>query len=47
MSDSNQIFDLTTKEGRARALVIAEFVFPAAIPLAWLGKTLNETKGKV
>lgn len=40
MSNSNQTFDLTTEEGRKKALAITSIFFPTLIPLAWLGKTL-------
>jgi arginase family enzyme len=36
MSDSNQTFDLTTKEGRKNALLVAQILFPPVV----LGKAL-------
>ncbi|MDB9495214.1 hypothetical protein PN441_07915 [Spirulina major CS-329] len=39
MSDSNQTFDLTTKEGRENALAVVLMVSPVSAAV-WLGKTL-------
>ncbi len=39
MSNSNQTFDITTKEGRATALVVFLAMGPPVAAI-WLGKTL-------
>jgi len=40
MSNSNQIFDLTTEEGRKKVIEITSTFFPPLIPFVWIGKTL-------